>query len=282
MRNILNTEQASPPLRTPPAHRNSSGGTLGKRKAGSAASGVQSPSQQDSPLAPMAPATQLDGQGLGRRVGLAAILLSEPFAVKLIYRHVSERVPEACEKREVLPRSHPTLAPLLQLLELSDAARAMFRAGRFGVRGVEETLVRRVLPCVVALHVRAQDAIGRSKRRRTISDQRDTAEDLSFEEDWKQWYKEFPVVRRITCTMFCRAVVEGCDEAAELLIPGVMAAVKRMPDELWLWATLGEVLVGGATGGPKTGGGGKSVAKAGRGDMTGPQLSPKVSCRRLS
>lgn len=112
----------------------------------------------------MAPATQLDRQGLGRRVGLASILLSEPFAAKLMYRHASDRVPEACSERGLLPRDHPVFAPLLQLLDLGDYARPMFRAGTFGVRAVEGALTRTVLPCVVALHARAEAAVAVARR----------------------------------------------------------------------------------------------------------------------
>lgn len=141
-----------------------------KRKSSSAGA---SSSQDDArrtggggaPLAPMAPATQLDRQGLGRRVGLASILLSEPFVAKLMYRHASDKVPEACGEREMLPRDHPIFAPLLQLLDLGDYARPMFRAGTFGVRSVEDGLTRTVLPCVVALHARAEDAVAAARRR---------------------------------------------------------------------------------------------------------------------
>ena len=117
------------------------------------------------PLAPMAPATQLDRQGLGRRVGLASILLSEPFVAKLMYRHASDKVPEACGERGMLPRDHPVFAPLLQLLDLGDYARPMFRAGTFGVRSVEDGLTRTVLPCVVALHARVEGAVAAARRR---------------------------------------------------------------------------------------------------------------------
>lgn len=229
--------------------------------------------QQETPLAPMASATQLDGQGLGRRVGLAAVLLSEPFVMKLMYRHASERLPEACRKRETLPRDHPTFAPLLQLLELGEAARPMFRAQSFGVRAVEENLMRKVLPCVVALHTRVQDAVSRRKRAR--GGNRDGTENGGGEvesgitEDWKDWYKEFPVIRRVTCTMLCRALVDTCDEAAAMLMPAALVAVKRMPDELWLWSTLGEVLTSNAAGRVK--GDGKEMGEA--------KLLPEVSYR---
>ena len=235
----------------------------------------------------MAPATQLDGQGLGRRVGLAAMLLSEPFVAKLMYRHASERVPEACRGGETLPRNHLTYAPLMQLLELGDAARAMFRAGSFGVRAVEENLTRAVLPCVVALHARAEGAIARradapdradgpngasgpeapvgaaaaaaaaavaavaaaaaaAKKQRAA---REDAEDAAAAppQDWKTWFKEFPAVRRVVCTMLCRALVRSGDEAAVLMMPAARAAVRKMADELWLWASLAELVQKSAT-----------------------------------
>lgn len=232
----------------------------------------------------MAPATQLDGQGLGRRVGLAAVLLSEPFAAKLMYRHASERVLEACRDRETLPRDHPTFAPLLQLLELGAAARAMFRAGSFGVRAVEEKLTRTVLPCVVALHARAEDALARrggegntgtgtlpadgsgagigtstsigtgsgtgsgtcASGGASVSEKAD-AEDAEVSQDWKAWYREFPAVRRVTCTMLCRSLVRGGDEAAAVMMPAARVAVRKMGDEQWLWASLGELLQKSAT-----------------------------------
>ncbi|CAN0128370.1 unnamed protein product, partial [Ectocarpus fasciculatus] len=109
-------------------------------------------------LAPMAQATQLERDGIGRRVGLASVLLAEPFAAKLMYRHASERIPEACCERGILPRDHPVYAPLLQLLDLGESARHMLRANTFGVREVKAGVTRAALPCVVALHARAAAA----------------------------------------------------------------------------------------------------------------------------
>lgn len=148
--------------------------TSNKRK--SSGGGGSSSSQDDArrtgggsgggaPLVPMAPATQLEWQGLGRRVGLASILLSEPFVAKLMYRHASDKVPEACGERGMLPREHPVFAPLLQLLDQGTCARQMLRAGEFGVRSVEDELTRIVLPCVVALHARAEGAVAAARRR---------------------------------------------------------------------------------------------------------------------
>lgn len=242
------------------------------------------------PLMAMAPATQLDGKGLGRRVGLAAILLSEPFAAKLMYRHASERVPEACRERGILPRDHPTFAPLLQLLELGNAAGAMFRAGSFGVRAVEERLTRSVLPCVVALHTRVEGSIGRrggdegrdpggnnaggavnssdgagASGSDGFTSQAMDKEDAAVPQDWKTWYKEFPAVRRLTCTMLCRALVRGGDEAARVvLMPAARAAVRKMANEQWLWASLGELLV-------------KSAVAIGKGEKGARILAPQVS-----
>eukprot|EP00903_Cladosiphon_okamuranus_P008965 g8577.t1 len=262
--------------------------TSNKRKISSAGAGS---SQDDArrtgggggggsgaPLAPMAPATQLDRQGLGRRVGLASILLSEPFVAKLMYRHASDKVPEACGERGMLPRDHPVFVPLLQLLDLGDYARPMFRAGTFGVRSVEDGLTRTVLPCVVALHARAEDAVAASRRRDgageapAVSDA-EKEEDAAAvaRQDWRAWYKDYPVVRRMVCTMLCRTLVRGCDEAAALLMPAATVAVRRMADQRWLWATLGELLQksadvtaaaataaggGGERGGADKGGGG--------------------------
>lgn len=260
-------------------------------------------------LAPMATATQLERDGLGRRVGLAAMLLSEPFATKLMYRHASAGATEACRAREMLPRDHPTFAPLLQLLELGDAARAMFRAESFGVRAVEEALTRAVLPCVVALHTRVHhvllaaaaeaaaaaavsrgsaEALGADSSNKDVKEKAEKeaaaavaaaadaseAADLALSlgiadgdggcvhEDWRKWYKNFPAVRRVTCTMLCRALAVGvrggagtsgkgtgsgkagerASQAAALLMPAARPAAKRMADERWLWATLAEVV----------------------------------------
>ncbi|CAB1114459.1 unnamed protein product [Ectocarpus sp. CCAP 1310/34] len=198
-------------------------------------------------LAPMAQATQLERDGIGRRVGLASVLLAEPFAAKLMYRHASERIPEACCERGILPRDHPVYAPLVQLLDLGESARHMLRANTFGVREVKAEVTRAVLPCVVALHARAAAAAGR----RRAGGGTDDADGASAEkeedaaaaagQDWRGWYSDVPAIRRLVCTMLCRAMVRGSDEAAAVLMPAAKAAVKRMADQRWLWASLGEL-----------------------------------------
>lgn len=201
----------------------------------------------------MASATQLERDGLGRLIGIAAILLSEPFAAKLMYRHASVAAVEACRTREILPRDHPTFAPLLQLLELGGVARAMFQAQSFGVRAVEEGLIRSVLPCVVALHTMAHDATEASRARaggnhKEAEYAAKSDEDLGgVKEDWRKWYKEYPTVRRVTCTMLCRGIVRGGDGATTLLLPAARAAVKKMADEEWLWSTISDVAQRNAT-----------------------------------
>lgn len=92
-------------------------------------------------------------------------------------------------------------------------------------------------------------------------------------QDWKAWYKEYPPVRRLVCTMLCRALVRGCDEAAALLMPAATVAARRMADHRWLWASLGELLkrsadasaaAGGAPGGGGRSGGGDAGKKGGK------------------
>ncbi|CAN0072455.1 unnamed protein product [Ectocarpus sp. 12 AP-2014] len=201
----------------------------------------------------MAQATQLERDGIGRRVGLASVLLAEPFAAKLMYRHASERIPEACCERGILPRDHPVYAPLVQLLDLGESARPMLRANTFGVREVKAGVTRAVLPCVVALHARAAAAAGR-RRAGGGTDDADGAsaaetaaekeEDAAAAagQDWRGWYSDVPAIRRLVCTMLCRAMVRGSDEAAAVLMPAAKAAVKRMADQRWLWASLGELV----------------------------------------
>lgn len=288
--------------------RKSSGGSVADSNAGQSADDVRGGGGADPPLAPMASATQLARDGLGLRVGLAAVLLSEPFAAKLMYRHASAGATDACRVREMLPRDHPTFAPLLQLLELGDAARAMFQAGSFGVRAVEEALTRAVLPCVVALHTRAynilvtlpraaqeeKDGNGKDRQREIEQEEKEKEKQDAdscldgggqVKEDWRKWYREFPAVRRMTCTMFCRALVsrsggDAASDGAALLMPAVRAAVKRMTDERWFWATLVGVLqrnkAGNAsgTGAAIGGGGGGGGAQA----ATGGKLKPEVGC----
>ena len=105
-------------------------------------------------------------------------------------------------------------------------------------------------------------------------------------QDWKAWYKDFPVVRRMVCTMLCRALVRGCDDAATLLAPAATVAVRRMADQRWLWATLGELLQksadaaaaeGGERGGADKGGGGSVGKKNGKEKGAAPRvLKPEV------
>ncbi|CBJ32764.1 conserved unknown protein [Ectocarpus siliculosus] len=232
-----------------------------KRKSGSGSGGSSQDDARGSgggggggaALAPMAQATQLERDGIGRRVGLASVLLAEPFAAKLMYRHASERIPEVCCERGILPRDHPVYAPLVQLLDLGESARHMLRANTFGVREVKAGVTRAVLPCVVALHARAAAAAGR-RRAGGGADDADGAsaaetaaekeEDAAATagQDWRGWYSDVPAIRRLVCTMLCRAMVRGSDEAAGVLMPAAKAAVKRMADQRWLWASLGELV----------------------------------------
>ncbi len=89
---------------------------------------------------------------LGCEAGAVALLLGEPFFIKHLYRMLDTVLIE-CAHTRCLPKYHPTLAALIQLILMAEMAPNMYSTGVMEVPAITTSLVRNLAVKLVLLHL---------------------------------------------------------------------------------------------------------------------------------